>query len=164
MTVVAYSSKHRVMAADSRFSDNSELGLHVTHGQKIFRLKNGALLGTAGDDDARELMVLLGKATARKMPSREQLAETKTELHGIMVFPKGEVFIIDVRYIERDGDGEWTGIVTPILDDVVAVGHGMEFAYGAMDSGKDPQAAVRAACKRDSTCALPVQWESIDAK
>jgi 20S proteasome alpha/beta subunit len=52
MTVVAYSAKHKIMASDSRSTDDD--GMHMTNCRKIFRLKNGALLGTAGDSDDRD--------------------------------------------------------------------------------------------------------------
>lgn len=161
MTVIAYSRKHKIMAADSRCSD--EYSMHLTNCQKIYRLPNGALVGTSGDDDARELLVLLGKATPRKMPTRQQLADTKTEFLGIMVFPKAhEIFVIDVHFVERNSDGsEWTGSVSPIKDSVVAVGHGQQFAYGALDLGHSPIEAVKVTCQRDTTCALPVQWEKL---
>jgi 20S proteasome alpha/beta subunit len=160
MTVIAYSRKHRIMAADSRCSD--EYSMHLTTTRKIYRLKNGALLGTAGDDDARLIVELLSKSTPRKLPSRQQLAETKTEFLGILVFPKGQVYVIDVRFQERFSDGsDWTGSVSQIEDDVVSVGHGQQYAYGALDLGHTPQEAVRVTCKRDTTCALPVQWEKL---
>lgn len=162
MTVIAYSTKHRILAADSRCSD--EHGMHLTNCRKVFRLKNGALLGTAGDDDDRIVRDILAKATPRKMPSRAQLAETKTEFHGILVFPKGQVFVICIGWMEHAAEGEWTASVSPIWDDVVAVGHGQQFAYGALDLGHTPQEVVRVTCKRDTTCALPVQWEGLDVK
>ena len=159
MTVIAYSAKHKILAADSRCSD--ENSMHVTNCKKVFRLKNKALLGTAGDDDDRLVRELLGKATPRKLPTRQQLADTKTQFMGVLVFPKGQVFLINIQMIEYGNSGEWTGAVSPIADDIVAVGHGSQFAYGAMEAGADPIRAVRAACKRDLTCALPVQHERL---
>jgi hypothetical protein len=163
MTVIAYSRKHRILAADSRCSD--EWDMHLTNARKIYRLKNGALVGTAGDDDCRELLVLLSKATPRKMPGKQQLADTKTSFLGIMVFPKGQVFRVNIDFNERTSDGsEWEAQVCEITDEVIAVGHGQQFAYGILDAGGTPQDAVRGACKRDLSCALPVQWEPLDIK
>ena len=159
MTVIAYSRKHKILAADSRCSN--EFGMHLTNCQKIFRLKNGALLGTSGDSDDRDVRNLLAKATPRRLPSRQQLADTHTRFTGILVFPKGQVFYVSVDYLEHNNDGEWQGAVESVTDEVIAVGHGQEYAYGALDSGMTPQDAVRAACKRDSTCALPLQWEKL---
>jgi 20S proteasome alpha/beta subunit len=157
MTVIAYSAKHRVLAADSRCSDSK--AMHLTNCKKVFRLKNKALLGTAGDSDDRDVRALLAKATPRKMPTREQLAALKCSFDGILVFPKGQVFVVSIEY-EADEKG-WSGAVDPISDNFVAVGHGAQFAYGAMEAGADPVKAVRVACRRDTTCALPVQHEKV---
>ena len=73
--------------------------MHLTNCRKIFRLKNRALIGTAGDSDDRELRILLGKSTPRKLPTRQQLADTKTDFAGIMVFPKGQIFYIAIERI-----------------------------------------------------------------
>ena len=159
MTVIAYSAKHKILAADSRCSD--EFSMHLTNCKKIFRLANRALVGTAGDDDDRTVRDLLGKATPRKMPTRQQLADTKTNFHGILIFPKGHVFVIEVGVLQFGNSDEWFGSVSPITDELVAVGHGQQYAYGAMEAGADPLKAVRITCKRDTTCALPVQWEKL---
>lgn len=162
VTVIAYSARHRVIAADSRCSDAS--GMHITRCQKIFRLANGALLGTAGDSDDREVRAMLAESTAEKMPARQALADLKSQFFGILVFPKGQVFTIDVWHREFEFEGEWTASVDAILDPIVAVGCGYQYAYGAMEVGASPTEAVRAACRRDTACALPVQSESLDAK
>lgn len=159
MTVIAYSTKHRVLAADSRCSDAS--GMHVTSCQKIFRLKNGALLGTAGDSDDRDVRDLLARATPRKMPSRNVLAEIKGVFSGLMVFPRGQVFTVEIWHREFDHEGEWAASADPIRDEIVALGCGAQFAYGAMEVGATPVEAVRATCRRDTACALPVQWEAL---
>jgi hypothetical protein len=160
MTVIAYSSKHKILAADSRCSDAA--GMHITNCQKIFRLSNGSLLGTAGDSDDRDVRDLLAKSSPRKMPTRGQLAELKGQFSGIIVFPKGHVFTVDIWHREFDHEGEWAAGVDSIRDEIVAVGCGAQFAYGAMEAGATPIEAVRAACRRDTACALPVQWEHLD--
>lgn len=159
MTVIAYSSKHRILAADSRCSDAT--GMHITSCQKVYRLHNGALLGTAGDSDDRDVRALLSKATPRKMPARQALAELRSQFFGVIVFPKGHVYTVDIWHREHEFEGEWAGCVDAIRDEIVAVGCGYQYAYGAMEVGADPRAAVRAACRRDSACALPVQWEKL---
>jgi 20S proteasome alpha/beta subunit len=159
VTVIAYSTKHKIIAADSRSTDG--YAMHFTNCKKIFRLKNGAVIGTAGQSDDRDVRALLEKATPRRMPSREQLAALKMEFIGILIFPKGQVFTIDISFIEHESEGEWMAGVDIVTDDFVAVGHGAQFAYGAMEVGATPVEAVRATCRRDTTCALPVQWERI---
>ncbi len=158
MTDIAWDGK--VLAADSRSS--TENLMHLTNCRKIFKLSNGAILGTAGDDDDRDVRVVLSKATPRKMPTRQQLADTKTEFSGLMVFPKGHLFMISIGWTEHGQDGEWTASVSPISDRIAAVGHGMEYAYGVMEHGGSAREAVRVACKRDLSCALPVQWATFE--
>lgn len=158
MTVVAYSRQHRIVASDSRCSDD---GMHFTRCKKVFRLASGAILGTAGDADDRELRALLGKATPRKMPTRAELAETKIEFVGLLVFPAGRVFVVEVKHREFQFEGEWSGDVTPVTAKIVAIGCGHRLAYGAMQVGASPEEAVRAACKWDTACALPVQAEKL---
>lgn len=159
MTVIAYSARHRIMAADSRCSD--AYGMHVTNAQKLFRLNNGAILGTAGDSDERDVRALLASASPRKMPSRKAMSELKSQFDGILVFPKGQIFLVSIYYREFQSEGEWAASVDSIRDEIVASGCGAPFAYGAMETGANPIQAVRAACKRDTACALPVQWESL---
>lgn len=160
VTVIAYSAKHKIIAADSRCSDST--GMHLTSCKKLFRLRNGALLGTSGDADERDVRDLLSRATPRKLPTRGALAEMKSSFEGLLVFPRGQVFLVNVWHREFDHEGEWAGSVDVISDPIVAVGCGFAFAYGAMEVGASPVQAVRAACRRDPACALPVQWESID--
>jgi 20S proteasome alpha/beta subunit len=162
VTVIAYSSKFRLLAADSRCTD--AYGMHVTSCQKIFRLNNGALLGTAGDSDDRDVRELLAKASPRKLPTRHTLAEIKNTFRGLLVFPKGQVYTVDIYHREFDHDGEWAASVDAIRDGIVAVGCGAPFAYGAMECGANPIQAVKAACRRDTACALPVQWEALSKK
>lgn len=159
MTVIAYSSKHRIMAADSRCSSAS--GMHVTACQKIFRLANGALLGTAGDSDDRDVRDLLAKARPRKLPTRQALAEIRSDFRGILVFPKGQIYTVDIWHREFDHEGEWSASVDEIQDAIVAAGCGAPYAYGAMEVGADPIQAVQATCRRDTACALPVQSEKL---
>lgn len=159
MTVIAYSSKFHVMAADSRCTD--AFGMHMTSCQKVFRLRNGALLGTAGDSDDRDVRDLLAKATPRKLPARGTLAEIRNRFCGILVFPKGQIYTVDIWHREHDFEGEWAASVDAIRDSIVAAGCGAQFAYGAMEVGANPIQAVRATCRRDTACALPVQWESL---
>jgi hypothetical protein len=162
MTVIAYSSKHRVLAADSRCAEEGEY--HLTNCQKVFVLKSGALFGMAGEADERDFLALLERATPRRMPTRAQIAELHLDGKLILVFPHGQVFRIACEFCERgQSQGEWTGEVLPIRDTLIAVGSGAAYAYGAMEHGASPTQAVRIACKRDLMCALPVQWEALPA-
>jgi hypothetical protein len=160
MTVIAYSAKHRVLATDSRCS--SEDGAILTSCQKLYRLKSGALLGLSGEADDRDVVRLLESATPKKLPTRAQIAELKNNFYGILVFPKGQLFTVESEFYEHSGShGEWTGQVLPIRDPFVALGCGADFAMGAMEHGASPVEAVRIACRRNSFCALPVQWAKL---
>lgn len=158
MTVIAYSTKHRVMAADSRMTTGDE-NMHLTSVRKIFRLRSGALLGMSGEADMRDIAALLDKVTPRRLPSRAQLVELQCDVLALLVLPKGHIIRVNCEFIE--GENRWLGEVIPITDTIAAVGSGAKYAYGAMEYGASPTDAVRAACKRDTMCALPVQWEAL---
>jgi hypothetical protein len=136
----------------------------LTDCQKLYILDSGAILGTAGDDDIRKLLKLLNKAsTPSELPSKKKLAGTKTDFKGILVFPGGEVFIIQVARPEglEEAVTEWTGYVCEIKDTMCAVGSGAQVAYGAMEAGKTASEAVEIACRRDPFSALPVQTKKL---
>lgn len=158
MTTIAF--KDGVMAADSKCTD--EHGAFLTKTKKIFRLANGALLGTAGDDDARELMELLGKSTHRRLPRKQELADTKTDFEGILAFPNGRVFMVWIG--TRDvgsADSEWFGSISEMDERICAVGNGYQFALGAMKAGRSAAEAVAIACHYDSMSQLPVKSEAV---
>jgi hypothetical protein len=127
--------------------------MHLTNVQKLFTLPSGAILGTAGDSDDREVRAVLARATPKRMPKCAKLAETCVMFEGLLVFPSSEVFFISILKREL----EWTAGITPIEDEMIAIGSGSAYAYGAMEVGADPIRAVKAACKRDTQCALPVR-------
>lgn len=142
------------MAADSRCTD--ECGSFFTKIKKIDRLASGALLGKAGDADARDVVSLLSKATYRKLPSRKELAETRTDFRGILAFPNGRVFAVAVEKL-GDGDSSWTGEIVEVEERMCAVGSGYQFALGAMAAGKTAKQAVEIACRYDNNSQAPVR-------
>jgi ATP-dependent protease HslVU (ClpYQ), peptidase subunit len=152
VTTIAF--KDGIMAADSRCTD--ECGSFFTKTRKIDRLASGALLGKAGDTDAREVVALLSRATYRKLPSRRELAETRTEFNGILAFPNGRVFYVGIEKA-GDGDASWTGEVIEVEERMCAVGSGYQFALGAMAGGKTAKQAVEIACRYDSYSQAPVR-------
>lgn len=155
MTVIAYSSKHRVMAADSRFVSGAST--RVGSGKKIFRLKNGCLCGAAGEADTRDLMVMLGRMSVNRLPSRDDLGVLSQEIQALLVYPSGIVARLVVSY----DSNSWRAETVVLEDTFYAIGSGADFAYGAMESGASPKRAVEIACKRDTGCGLPVQVESL---
>lgn len=156
MTVIAYSSKHRVMAADSRCTNGAPVK-HLTNTQKIYRLANGALLGNAGDVDDRDIRRLFSKATM--LPTRKQISSLESDIDGLLVLPKGQIYLVTSEYDEDTS--LWTSSVVRISDTIVAIGTGANFAYGAMEFGASPQEAVEITCRRDIMCAGPVQSEKL---
>jgi ATP-dependent protease HslVU (ClpYQ) peptidase subunit len=157
LTTIAY--KDGRMAADSKCTAG---GMFVTKTTKMHRLPNGALLGSAGDADIRLLMDLLGRSTARKLPSRIELANTQTEFEGILAFPNGKTYLIDVYVNDFEEMSEWTAQVLELEERMAATGSGAQFALGAMAAGKSAAQAVAIACRYDSNSAPPVK--EIDVK
>jgi ATP-dependent protease HslVU (ClpYQ) peptidase subunit len=154
MTTVCF--RDATMASDSKCTDG--WGAFTTKTRKIDRLASGALLGQAGDADAREIIKLLSAAKKPEdLPSRAELAATKTDFDGILVFPSGEVFYIYVYVLDHGSEVEWTGQVLEVQEGMAAVGSGAQFALGAMAAGKSAADAVAIACHYDSASGLPVQ-------
>jgi hypothetical protein len=129
---------------------------------KIKRLKSGALLGSAGDNDSRALEALLDSVkTPEKLPTRVQLAETKNEFMGILALPRGGVFIISTGKVDEQGfpvdeDEDFGVWPATTMGGYAAVGSGAEAALAAMDAGATAEQAVNIACKRNINCRPPV--------
>jgi len=158
MTTIAY--RDGVMAADSQSTD--EHGDYiVTKCMKIFRMESGAMLGTAGDDDAREIFHLLTEVEHEDdLPNIHELAEAETDFKGILVLPDETVWIIEVEY--KEDYGQWTGSASQVLDEFCAVGTGAAIALGAMEMDAPPEDAIRAAARRDIHTSLPLQVMFLD--
>lgn len=138
MTTIAY--KDGVLAGDSLWSD--ERGDVTTLANKVFKLQNGILYGGAGDDDDRALLKLLGKVKRPKdFPPISELRKLRQDLSGLVVFPDGRVFTIDVS-AEKDGYSS----VCEIVEKVAAIGRGSIHALSAMAHGKSAIEAVEFAC------------------
>lgn len=153
MTTVAY--RDGFMACDSCWSSN---GVRVISAIKMRRLSSGAILGEAGDGDIRTVVDLLDKAKSYKaMPSRADLAATRTTFGGILVLPNRNGFFIDIDILDEGKGDHFQASVEELHDDAIAaIGSGREFALGAMGAGADPATAVAIACGFDIWSALPV--------
>lgn len=171
MTIIAY--RNGVMACDSCWAT---YGTQTVSAIKIMRLSSGALLGSAGDNDARAMYELLDKIKdPRKLPSRKELAETKLEYEGLIAFQKGGVWMIstgrhdDAGYpLGDDGSeaseadyGVWPATT---MGGYAACGSGADYALSAMDAGADARTAVVIACKRNTACRLPVHYMTLVKK
>lgn len=148
MTTIAY--RDGVMACDSCWASN---GVQTTSQTKIDRLSSGALFGSAGDGDIRALLALIDKVKSPdKLPTKAELAATRCEVIGIIVFKAGQVWMIA---IEKQGE-HFEAMIWPANRNIAGVGSGGEFAIGAMAAGKNPSEAVRIACRYDINSRPPV--------
>jgi len=153
MTTIAV--KDGWMACDSCWTDAN--WLHGTSLTKITRLKSGALLGEAGDNDSRAVVKLLQSVkTFDQMPAALELAATKVDCASLLMFPNGDVAMITIDLQENTSDlihkaGAWL-----VNRGGAAVGTGAAVAIGAMDAGKSAREAVEIACRRDPNSKAPV--------
>lgn len=147
------------MACDSCWDYN---GTQVASLIKIKRLSSGALIGAAGDNDSRAIFELVDKVKSPdKLPTREQLASTKTDFAGLIAFPKGGVWQImtgkhdDAGYPADDDEdfGIWQATT---MGGYAAIGSGADYALAAMDAGASAKDAVLIACRRGLSCRPPV--------
>ncbi len=161
MTCIAW--RAGVMACDSCWTYGDT---HVASLIKIKRLSSGALLGQAGDNDARNMEALLDKVRDwRKLPTKQELAATKDNFMGLLAIPKGGVWVIasgpvdevgwpvSDSYDEREEIGIWPATT---IGGYAATGSGADYALAAMDAGATARQAVEIACKRNINCRLPV--------
>lgn len=155
MTVIAYRSG--IMVSDSLAVDPDTGDVWTFRAPKIFRLPNGALLGTAGDYDARELTDLLSRSTVTKLPSKQQIAELKTSFQGILVFRRGDVFDISSDLVDYEHSEDWEASVCRVPDPFHAVGCGAPWAISAMKLGASSRKAVEHAIEMNRFCGGKIQ-------
>lgn len=146
------------MACDSCWSYGQGVD---TLSKKIARLRSGALLGQAGDNDARDVIALLTNIKSpRQLPSRTALLELRQDFLGLMVFPEGQIVKIATSIVpptnwtpdtEVDDIGVWE-----IGFSHAAIGSGADFATGAMEAGATARKAVEIACRRDLNSRPPI--------
>jgi ATP-dependent protease HslVU (ClpYQ) peptidase subunit len=156
MTVIAY--RAGVMACDSCWTHGDTQVVSLI---KIKRLSSGALLGQAGDNDARAMETLLDKIKdPKKLPTREELSKTLVDFIGLLALSKGGVFVVANGPVDQagwptsDGDvGIWPATT---MGGYAAVGSGGDHALAAMDAGATAKEAVQIACRRNVSCRPPV--------
>lgn len=162
MTCIAF--RGGIMACDSMWTYGDT---QVVSAIKIKRLSSGALLGEAGDNDARAMETLLDKIKdPRRLPTRVELASTKDSFMGLLALPgKGGVWVISAgpvdemgypaadSYDDRDDFGVWPATT---IGGYAAVGSGSDYALAAMDAGASAKLAVEIACRRNIHCRPPV--------
>jgi hypothetical protein len=158
MTVIVW--RNGIMASDSCWT---YCDTQVVSMGKIKRLSSKALLGQAGDNDARAIEQLLDRIKdPRKFPSKIELATTKDDFIGILALSRGGVYIVSSSPVDeagwpRDPDGDDIGIwPATTMGGYAAVGSGADCALAAMDAGANAIKAVEIACRRNIHCRLPV--------
>lgn len=150
MTTIAYDGKE--LACDSCWASGDT---QVTSRNKLLRLSSGAIIGTAGDCDDREIIALLDKVkTLAKLPTREQLAKTRLDFACILVLPGNRVFYIEIEASD-DGKNHYDAQLWETRG-LAACGTGRDLALGAMGAGSSAREAVVIACRFDINSRPPV--------
>lgn len=137
MTTIAYANG--IMSADS--SNWVKSGNNAYDARKIYRLRNGALVGCAGHDRCIAAFMRWLRAGARY----ESFPKLK-ELGAIVVDPKGKITVFD------DGTPE----PVTVQNKYCAVGVDQDIALGALFVGASAADAVRAAIKHGQKTRGPV--------
>lgn len=160
MTTIAYKAGY--MACDSCWT---YADVQTVSQVKITRLSSGALLGQAGDNDARAIEELLDKVKRPSMlPTRAALQDTRIDFYGLLVLPGERIFHIATATTDEQGwvkEGEDDAGIWEGNRGIAAAGSGSKLALGAMDAGATAATAVRIACRWDINSRLPVHTLSL---
>lgn len=161
MTTIA--CKDGVMACDSCWTDGN--GIFGTSMNKVVRLKSGALLGEAGDNDSRAVVKILQNVKSFEgMPTALELAACCVDYAAVILFPNGEMAQISITHYNENGEFSFKADAWPVNRGCTAVGSGALIAWGAMRAGKTAREAVAIACEGDINSKLPVHSSEIEKK
>lgn len=142
------------MACDSCWTDTNWVA--GTLKNKITRLKSGALLGEAGDNDSRAVVkVLQNVKSFAQMPTAKTLAACQVDYAAIVLFPDGDMAQIT---IEKEGTTQdsYKAQAFPVNRGMTAVGSGAQLALGFMGADKSAAEAVAFAAEWDPNSKAPV--------
>jgi hypothetical protein len=157
MTIITW--RAGIMACDSCWAT---YGTQTVSMIKIKRLSSGALLGSAGENDSREMERLLDKIRhPDKLPTRAELLALKLDYGGLIAFPRGGVWMISTGKTDAAGYAEdssedmgvWPATT---MGGYAACGSGSDCALAAMDAGATAREAVEIAIRRDIHCRGPI--------
>lgn len=148
MTVIVY--KKPYMAADSRVSDEEDSSIFTNKYRKLHQLKDGSVLGIAGDADYRAILEFFNKLKGNKLPSNKQLISIGQDFDALWVRLDQKVYFIAVG--KKSKNDEWSAQVLEVNDPFACIGTGAKYATGAMDMGATPERAVKTAIKFDPSC------------
>lgn len=153
MTVIVW--KKPSMASDSRVSDDDDSSIFTNKYKKIHQLKNGSLLGIAGDADHRAVVDLFNKVRGNKFPTNKQMIAAGLDFDGLFVPPDMSCWYVSCG--KKSKNEEWAAQILQINDPFVAIGSGGKYAAGALDRGATVEQAVKTAIKFDPSCGGAVQ-------
>jgi S-methylmethionine-dependent homocysteine/selenocysteine methylase len=160
--VTTIAVKDGEMACDSCWTDCN--WLYGTSMNKITRLKSGALLGEAGDNDSRAVVKLLQNCkTFDQLPTAIELSDCKVDYAALILFPDGTMAQISIEH-DQTVEEAYHGGAWPVNRGCSAVGTGAAVAIGAMRAGKSAREAVAIACGEDPNSKLPVHSYRIEKK
>lgn len=127
MTTIAFAKK--VLASDSRLTEKNFVWTDKC--KKIWRLSDGSLFGSSGDNEAG--LLLLDALKKNRKPNIPQDREMK----AIHVRPDGKIYLFEGYIWDR-----WP-------EDYAAIGSGMKYALAALRIGADAVTAVKAGIAMD---------------
>ena len=132
MTTIAY--KDGILASDSR-ETSYKSQIDTNHCRKIWRLKDGSLLGCAGDSGSSRILLEFMKQNVKTKPKNLPRNYFKN-LYAIFITPLGAQWFYE--------KGIWMEFNYPY-----AIGSGQAYAQAVMDAGLSAPEAVKIAIKRD---------------
>lgn len=130
MTTIAFDG--RWLAGDSMLTDN---GARDSEGQKVFKLRDGTLVGFSGAYEDGLVLV-----NWMKQGEPEEGRPKRLSINAIKVTPNGEAFTCE-------GKLKWW----PMKDAFYAIGSGAPYAKTAMYLGQTAHKAVQIASEFDRT-------------
>jgi ATP-dependent protease HslVU (ClpYQ) peptidase subunit len=126
VTTIAYA--RGVLACDSRLTEGEVIA--TDRCKKIWRLKDGSLFGSAGDNESGLLLLT-------SLKKNHPLPKFDRDLEAIRVFPNGQIFMTEGLVWDR-----WP-------ETFIAVGSGGKFARAALLAGATAAEAVKVGIAMD---------------
>jgi len=150
VTVICW--RNGVLASDGRVTE--ENAIFSNRHQKIFRLKSGGLIASAGDAGGEDLVEFLNKLK-KPLPSHKQLTSLEFEFTALWIKPDGQVWVLEAA---RDKETQkYTAGIFDIKDPYIAIGSGAAWAMGAMERGASAEQGVKTAIRFDNNCGGTIQ-------
>jgi len=116
----------------------------------VYQLKDGGLIGIAGDADHRAIVLLFDKVKGRKLPTAKQIINIGSDFESLLALKDGSLWYICCG--KKDKNEEWYAQVIQLENQFSSIGSGAKYAIGAMDRGATAEQAVKTAIKYDPAC------------